>query len=103
MASLKDKINIDIDNIDRVFQEMPHHDILPQLSILELAGVAALLYNFLQWNRKHFKTGAHRKGDFSTTGHGMAQGAFEFSRRREYHIGANKRAAWRISCLSPFL
>jgi len=46
MASLKDKIDIDIDNIDRVFAEMPNHEILPQLSILELAGVATLLHNF---------------------------------------------------------
>ena len=46
MTSLKDKIDIVIDNIDRVFAEMPNHEILPQLSILELAGVATLLHNF---------------------------------------------------------
>lgn len=46
MASLKDKINIDIENIDRVFEELPSHEILPQLSVLELAGVATLLHNF---------------------------------------------------------
>ena len=46
MASLKDKIEYDIDNIDRVFEEMPVHKILPQLSTLELAGVATLLHNF---------------------------------------------------------
>ena len=46
MVRLKDKIDIVIDNIDRVFAEMPNHEILPQLSILELAGVATLLHNF---------------------------------------------------------
>ena len=46
MASLKDKIEYDIDNIDRIFEELPSHEILPRLSILELAGVATLLHNF---------------------------------------------------------
>lgn len=46
MADLKEKIDIDIENIDRVFEELPNHDILSQLSILELAGVATLLHNF---------------------------------------------------------
>jgi hypothetical protein len=46
MASLKDKINVDIENLDRVFEELPSHEILPQLSTLELAGVATLLHNF---------------------------------------------------------
>ena len=46
MASLKDKIEYDIESIDRVFKELPKHDILPQLSTLELAGVATLLHNF---------------------------------------------------------
>jgi hypothetical protein len=46
MASLRDKINVDIDNIDRVFVELPKHNVLPKLSMLELAGVATLLHNF---------------------------------------------------------
>ena len=46
MANPKDKINIDIENIDRVFEELPNHAILPQLSVLELAGVTTLLHNF---------------------------------------------------------
>ena len=46
MADLQDKIKIDIENINRVFAEMPNYDALPQLSILELAGVATLLHNF---------------------------------------------------------
>jgi hypothetical protein len=46
MVSLKDKIEYDIDNMDRVFEELPNHEILTQLSILELAGVATLLHNF---------------------------------------------------------
>ena len=46
MANLRDKINVDIDNIDRVFAELPEHSVLPKLSILELAGVATLLHNF---------------------------------------------------------
>ncbi|MBW2368103.1 MAG: hypothetical protein JRH15_09475 [Deltaproteobacteria bacterium] len=46
MANLRDKIDIDIENINRVFAEMPTHETLPHLSTLELAGVATLLHNF---------------------------------------------------------
>ena len=46
MASLQDKINFDLENIDLVFAELPKHDALPKLSMLELAGVATLLHNF---------------------------------------------------------
>lgn len=46
MASLQDKINLDIENIDRVFAELPQHEVLHKLSMLELAGVATLLHNF---------------------------------------------------------
>ena len=46
MVSLKEKIQAEIENIDRLFKEMPSHENLPYLSILELAGVATLLHNF---------------------------------------------------------
>ena len=46
MASLYDIINIDIENINRVFAEMPNYENLSFLSTLELAGVATLLHNF---------------------------------------------------------
>ena len=46
MASLQDKINLDIENIDRVFAELPQHEVLHRLSMLELAGVVTLLHNF---------------------------------------------------------
>lgn len=46
MANLRDKIEIDIENLNRVFEELPKHEILSQLSTLELAGVATLLHNF---------------------------------------------------------
>ena len=46
MANLQDKINLDLENIDRVFAELPNHDVLHKLSLLELAGVATLLHNF---------------------------------------------------------
>lgn len=45
MANLKEKIEIELENIDRLFKEMPDYSILPDLSTLELAGVATLLHN----------------------------------------------------------
>ncbi|MCF8316904.1 MAG: hypothetical protein K9I71_12305 [Ignavibacteriales bacterium] len=46
MASLAEKILVELENIDKLFIEMPPHIKLPYLSTLELAGVAALLHNF---------------------------------------------------------
>ncbi|MBL7129229.1 MAG: hypothetical protein ISS16_09645 [Ignavibacteria bacterium] len=46
MASLSQKIQAELENIDEIFKEMPSHLNLPQLSTLELAGVAALLHNY---------------------------------------------------------
>ncbi|OGU76736.1 MAG: hypothetical protein A2V93_06610 [Ignavibacteria bacterium RBG_16_34_14] len=46
MDKLSLKIKAEFENIDKVFNELPSHTKLPYLSILELAGVAALLHNF---------------------------------------------------------
>ncbi|MBN1558938.1 hypothetical protein JW998_01720 [candidate division KSB1 bacterium] len=62
MASLKEKIEFDIDNIDRIFEEMPNNEILPQLSKLELAGVATLLQNFYNGIEKILKRILVEKG-----------------------------------------
>ena len=47
MVSLRDKVEAEFDNIEDVLKEMPSFDSLPYLSILELAGVATLIHNFL--------------------------------------------------------
>ena len=46
MASLKIKIDVEIENLDQLFLEIPSYESLPNLSTLELAGVATLLHNF---------------------------------------------------------
>ena len=46
MADLKDKIVLEIQNIENILAEMPSPEQMPQLSLLELAGVATLLHNF---------------------------------------------------------
>ncbi len=46
MVNLKDRVNAEIINIERVLQELPSFDKLHTLSTLELAGVATLLHNF---------------------------------------------------------
>ena len=46
MVRLKQRIQAELENIDEIFKEMPLHLSLPRLSMLELAGVAALLHNF---------------------------------------------------------
>jgi hypothetical protein len=46
MSTLNEKIEAEIENINRVLKEIPPAKSLPSLSILELAGVATLLHNF---------------------------------------------------------
>ena len=46
MADLKDKIEAEYENIERLINELPSYDRLPFLGFLELAGVATLLHNF---------------------------------------------------------
>jgi hypothetical protein len=46
MADLAEKIQAELENIDEVVAELPSPEVLSKLSILELAGSAALLHNF---------------------------------------------------------
>lgn len=46
MAKLKDKIEAEYENIDKLISELPAKEKLPFLQFLELAGVATLLHNF---------------------------------------------------------
>ncbi len=46
MANLKEKIEVELENIDEILQAMPSQHSLPTLSILELAGAATFLHNF---------------------------------------------------------
>ncbi len=46
MANLKEKIEAEYENIDKLIAELPPADRLSFLEFLQLAGVAALLHNF---------------------------------------------------------
>lgn len=46
MVKLKDKIDAEYENIDRLLSELPPKDKLPFLQFLELAGVATIIHNF---------------------------------------------------------
>ena len=46
MADLKDKIEAEYENLDRLLSELPSYNLLSSLEFLELAGVATLLHNF---------------------------------------------------------
>jgi hypothetical protein len=46
MVNLRDKVEAELENIDLLINELPPHDQLPRLSILELAGVSTLIHNF---------------------------------------------------------
>lgn len=46
MAEVHERIEAEFENIERAVAELPGSDSLPNLSSLELAGVAALIHNF---------------------------------------------------------
>lgn len=46
MADLRERIEAEFENIEKVLAELPSSKYLPFLSVLELAGTAALLHSF---------------------------------------------------------
>lgn len=46
MAEVHERVEAEMENIKRVVAELPSSESLPNLSPLELAGVAALIHNF---------------------------------------------------------
>ena len=46
MASLPERIEAELENIEKALQRLPHFRKLSKLSDLELAGVAALIHSF---------------------------------------------------------
>lgn len=46
MADLRERIEAEFENIEKVLAELPASKDLPELSVLELAGTAALLHSF---------------------------------------------------------
>jgi uncharacterized protein YutE (UPF0331/DUF86 family) len=62
MASAREKIEAEIENIERVLADLPKPDSLKQLSSLELAGVAALIHNFYNGVENVFKQLVISKG-----------------------------------------
>lgn len=55
MADAREKIDAELQNIERVLAELPEPDSLKNLSSLELAGVAALIHNFYNGVENVFK------------------------------------------------
>jgi len=46
MSELNQRVQVEFANIDCILAELPEIGALPRLSVLEIAGVAALLHNF---------------------------------------------------------
>ena len=46
MAKVRERVEVEFENIERVVAELPDSSMLPGLSSLELAGVATHLHNF---------------------------------------------------------
>lgn len=62
MANAREKIEAELENIERVLADLPRPDSIKQLSSLELAGVAALIHNFYNGVENVFKQLAISKG-----------------------------------------
>jgi uncharacterized protein YutE (UPF0331/DUF86 family) len=55
MANAREKIEAELENIERVLADLPKPDSLKNLSPLELAGAAALIHNFYNGVENVFK------------------------------------------------
>jgi uncharacterized protein YutE (UPF0331/DUF86 family) len=55
MADAKEKIEAELENIERVLADLPKPDSLKKLSSLEIAGAAALIHNFYNGVENIFK------------------------------------------------
>jgi hypothetical protein len=55
MVDAREKIDAELQNVERVLAELPSSDSLERLSSLELAGVAALIHNFYNGVENVFK------------------------------------------------
>ncbi|MFH1370844.1 MAG: hypothetical protein ABII09_06115 [Planctomycetota bacterium] len=62
MADAKEKVEAELENIERVLADLPSPDSIKQLSSLELAGVAALIHNFYNGVENVFKQLVISKG-----------------------------------------
>jgi uncharacterized protein YutE (UPF0331/DUF86 family) len=62
MADTREKIEAELENIERVLADLPRPDSLKKLSSLELAGVAALIHNFYNGIENVFKQLVISKG-----------------------------------------
>jgi len=62
MADVRERILVEIENIETVLAHFPDIDKLPALSDLELAGVAALLHSFYNGVENMLKQAAIEKG-----------------------------------------
>ena len=47
MAKVRERVEAEFENIERVIAELPGSSLLPSLSSLELAGVATLFTTFI--------------------------------------------------------
>ena len=57
MAKVHELVEAELENIERTIAEFPDSDLLPNLSSLELAGVAVLVHNF--YNGRKYSQANH--------------------------------------------
>jgi uncharacterized protein YutE (UPF0331/DUF86 family) len=62
MVNAREKIEAELQNVERVLADLPSPDSLKKLSSLELAGVAALIHNFYNGVENIFKQLVISKG-----------------------------------------
>ena len=68
MAEAKEQVALELRNLDRILAELPANRGCSSLSFLELAGVAALLYNFYNGIENVLKIAVKVRGHHVPTG-----------------------------------
>ena len=62
MANFKERMEAEFENIQRILSRLPESNLLPNLSDLELAGVAALIHSFYNGVENILKQAVYEKG-----------------------------------------
>lgn len=100
MADFKHRVEAEYENIQKAISRLPQAEDLPKLSVLELAGVAALIHSFYNGVENILKQAILKKGRILPQGETWHRDLIELAAKegiveREIHEGLKQYLAFR--------